>query len=82
MINAALEGRLDDVHTEQEPFFGLHVPLHCPDVPDDILHPRNTWPDPEDYDIQARKLAKMFAENFKQFADQTSAEVRMAGPSL
>jgi len=82
LVNAALDGRLDDVVTEQEPFFGLHVPLSCPDVPAEILNPRNTWSNKEEYDVQARRLAGMFAENFQQFAAQTSQAVRMAGPSL
>jgi phosphoenolpyruvate carboxykinase (ATP) len=49
-------------------------------VPDAVLNPRNTWPNPADYDAQAKKLAGMFAENFKQFAEQTTAEVQAAGP--
>ncbi len=80
MVNAALDGKLDDVPTDQERFFGLHVPLHCPDVPDNVLNPRNTWADPKEYDAQAKKLAGMFAENFEQFSGQTSEEVRQAGP--
>lgn len=81
IVNAALEGRLDDVPTEQESFFGLHLPLHCPGVPAEILNPRSTWSDPKKYDAQARKLAGMFAENFKEFAKQTTKQVQMAGPS-
>jgi phosphoenolpyruvate carboxykinase (ATP) len=80
MINAALDGRLDDVATEQEPFFGLHVPLHCPDVPAHILNPRKTWDNRDEYDSQARRLAEMFRENFKQFAGQVTPEVLAAGP--
>ncbi len=80
MVNAALDGKLDDVPTDQERFFGLHIPLHCPDVPDKVLNPRNTWADPKEYDAQAKKLAGMFAENFEQFSGQTSEEVRQAGP--
>ncbi|OKY74302.1 MAG: phosphoenolpyruvate carboxykinase (ATP) [Desulfobulbaceae bacterium DB1] len=80
MINAALDGNLDKIPTHPEPFFGLHVPTRCPGVPDQVLQPRNTWPNGDDYDAQAGKLAGMFAENFKQFADQTTEEIRKAGP--
>jgi len=80
MVNAALNGNLHEVPTEQEPFFGLHVPVQCPGVPADILNPRNTWGKPGDYDAQAVKLAKMFADNFKQFAGQVRPEVSQAGP--
>lgn len=82
LVNAALDGKLDNVQTVKEPFFGLEIPTECPGVPSDVLNPRNTWPNPADYDAQAKKLAGMFAENFKKFADQTTAEVRAAGPSV
>ena len=81
MVKAVLAGRLDDVPTEQEPFFGLHVPLHCPDVPAKLLSPRATWHRKEAYDQQARQLAGMFAENFQQFAGNTDQGVRVAGPA-
>ena len=82
MVNAALDGELDNVPTDQERFFGLHIPLHCPGVPDSVLNPRSTWEDPKAYDAQAKKLAGMFAENFKQFVDQTSTDISQAGPTL
>jgi phosphoenolpyruvate carboxykinase (ATP) len=82
MVRAALEGRLDDVPTTTDPIFGLEVPTTCPDVPDTFLAPRSTWPDPEAYDRQARILAAMFADNFANFADGASEEVRAAGPRV
>jgi phosphoenolpyruvate carboxykinase (ATP) len=80
LLNAALNGDLDNVPTTQHPVFGVHVPQHCPDVPDDILDPRKNWPDQAAYDAQAWKLYGMFAENFAQFAAGTTEEVRNAGP--
>jgi len=81
MINAILDGKLKDVPLEKEPFFGLQVPKHCPGVADEILNTRNTWSNPSDYDAQAKKLAGMFAENFKKYADQATPEILAAGPS-
>ena len=52
----------------------------CPDVPDEVLWPRDTWADPDAYDAQARKLATMFLENFARFADGVGEAVRAAGP--
>ena len=80
MVNAALDGTLNDIPTSQEPFFGLHVPASCPGVPDGILEPRQTWPNAADYDNQARKLAGLFRKNFERFSGQTSAEIQAAGP--
>jgi phosphoenolpyruvate carboxykinase (ATP) len=49
-------------------------------VPSEVLNPRNTWQDKASYDEQARKVAHMFTENFHQFADMVTEEVRAAGP--
>jgi phosphoenolpyruvate carboxykinase (ATP) len=81
MVNAVLNGELANVPTEKEPFFGLQIPTSCPNVPAEILNSRNTWKNPADYDAQAKKLAGMFAENFKKYEAETTAEIRAAGPS-
>jgi phosphoenolpyruvate carboxykinase (ATP) len=80
MIHAMLDGRLHNVATRPDPVFGLHVPEHVHNVPDDVLDPRKTWSDPAAYDQQAAKLAGMFNENFEKFRDQVAAEVLAAGP--
>ncbi|MBI4541409.1 MAG: phosphoenolpyruvate carboxykinase (ATP) [Gemmatimonadetes bacterium] len=80
MLRAALAGRLADVPTDPDPFFGLHVPRHVPDVPDGVLRPRDTWSDPAAYDEQARKLAGLFRKNFDKYAAEASPAVRDAGP--
>ena len=82
MVRAALEGRLDDVPTVTDPIFGVEVPTSCPDVPSEVLQPRATWPDPEAYDAQAKRLAAMFAENFERYADGVGDDVRAAGPRI
>src|SRR5690606_32142087 len=79
MIKAALEGNLDSVEYEQDPIFKLMIPKSCPDVPSNILNPKNTWEDKEAYDKTANKLAKSFAENIKKFPG-VAKEVLMAGP--
>lgn len=80
MVRAVLDGRLDDVETEPDPVFGLAIPISVPDVPDEVLRPRDTWKDPAAYDAQASRLAAMFRENFEKFADAVGPEVREAGP--
>jgi phosphoenolpyruvate carboxykinase (ATP) len=80
MVNAILNGELDQVEYTRDPIFRLLVPTSCPGVPDEILLSRNTWQDPAAYDRQAQELANMFANNFTQFADHVSETIRAAGP--
>jgi phosphoenolpyruvate carboxykinase (ATP) len=82
MIRAALAGALDSVKYEKDPIFYLDIPTSCPDVPADVLKPRNTWADGAAYDAQAAKLARMFVENFQAFEGGVSAEVLAAGPNI
>jgi phosphoenolpyruvate carboxykinase (ATP) len=82
MVRAALGGLLDGVSYETDPVFGVAVPLGVPDVPSDVLRPRGTWADPGAYDRKAAELARMFAENFGQYADGVSEAVRVAGPRI
>jgi phosphoenolpyruvate carboxykinase (ATP) len=80
MIRAALSGALDTVAYENDPVFNVDVPATCPGVPPEVLRPRGTWADPAEYDRQAARLARMFADNFQTFAAAVSPEVRAAGP--
>jgi phosphoenolpyruvate carboxykinase (ATP) len=81
MVRAALSGDLDDVPMVEDPNFRVQVPTACPNVPSEVLNPRNTWEDKEAYDRQARKLAAMFRENFEQYAPAVSEAVRASGPA-
>lgn len=81
MANAALDGTLNEIATRHNPIFDLEVPQSCPNVPDAILRPRDTWRDTAAYDAQARKLAKMFHDNFKEFAAGMPENIRAAGPT-
>jgi phosphoenolpyruvate carboxykinase (ATP) len=80
MIRAILSGTLARVETRPDPIFGLGIPVSCPDVPTEVLTPRNTWQDPQAYDRKARDLARRFNENFKKYADGVSEEVRRVAP--
>ncbi len=82
MVEAAVSSRLDHTVFDEEPHFGLAVPRSVPGVTSDVLMPRGTWPDQDAYDQQARRLAGMFRDNFRQFGDQVSEEVVRAGPQV
>ena len=80
IIDAIHAGKLASVPTETDAVFGFEVPTECPNVPADILQPRNTWSDPSAYDQTALRLAGLFQKNFRQYEDISSEEVRKAGP--
>jgi phosphoenolpyruvate carboxykinase (ATP) len=80
IVRAALDGGLATVPMRLDDRFGFEVPTTCPDVPDRVLNPRDTWNDPAAYDRAAERLATMFRENLEAFADGVSDPVRAAGP--
>ncbi len=75
MIDAIHNGDLSQCSTVEDPVFGLAVPTECPGVPVEILVPRNTWDNKDDFDASAQKLAKLFQDNFMKYADQASKEI-------
>jgi phosphoenolpyruvate carboxykinase (ATP) len=79
MVHAALDGRLARAEYVTEEAFGLSIPTSCPDVPTELLHPRNAWADKQAYDAQARMLAAKFDENFAKL--DAPENVRAAGPT-
>ena len=78
MVNALVEGNLDNVEFEIEPSFGLSIPKSVPGVPSDLLKPRNSWKDAAAYDKMAADLAARFEKNFEQF--DAPREIKEAGP--
>jgi phosphoenolpyruvate carboxykinase (ATP) len=80
LLNAALDGKLDHVKYVKDSIFGFEVPTDAPGVPTQVLNPRDTWPDKAAYDEKARQLAKLFNDNFKQFADLADPETVAAAP--
>lgn len=80
MITAALNGELNKVEFEMHPVFGYAMPKSCPNVPSELLNPRNTWADKAAYDAQANKLANMFVKNFEQYASGVDEEILSAAP--
>lgn len=82
IISAILDGTLSEIETREDPIFGLHVPVHVPDVPPELLDPRSTWDDPDSYDRMARELAEKFKQNFLNYADEAGEAVANAGPKV
>jgi len=82
LLNAALNGKLDNVKYAKDPVFGFEVPTECPNVPSDVLDPVSSWSDKREYDRRYKDLAMRFKQNFGKFEDQTPKEVIEAGPKI
>lgn len=82
LITEALNGNLEKVPYETLPIFNFQIPTLCPNVPSEILNPRNTWTDKAAYDTKAKELAAKFRENFKKYESQANAEIVTAAPAV
>lgn len=82
LLNAALEGKLNNVEYKKDPIFGFEVPMTCPNVPDEVLDPSSSWHDRKEYDRRYKDLAMRFIQNFGKFTDGTPREVVEAGPKV
>ena len=82
MITAALEGKLDNATYKANPVFGMMMPTDCPNVPTEILNPRNTWADKDTYDAMAKNLTAQFVKNFEKYASGANEEILAAAPKI
>lgn len=80
MVEAALEGELNNVETIKDEIFGLEIPQHVTGVPDEVLQPNKTWADQAAYETKAKELAAKFRENFKKFTSVSSEIEEKGGP--
>jgi phosphoenolpyruvate carboxykinase (ATP) len=80
IIDAIHDGSLDDAPAVVDPIFGFEVPTECPNVPPEILIPKNTWSNQDEYERQALKLAELFRDNFKKYESGSPKEIVEAGP--
>lgn len=82
MITAAMNGELNNVEYTPNNVFGVMMPSSVPNVPSEILNPRDTWADKEAYDKKAAELAGLFVKNFEKYADQANEEILAAAPKI
>lgn len=80
LLNAALDGSLNDAEFRKDENFGFDVPVAVAGVDSAILDPRSTWADKQEYDRTARRLVKLFVDNFAEFEAHVDAGVREAAP--
>lgn len=81
IIDAIHQGELQSVNTVKDPDFGFEIPTSCPNVPSDLLIPKNTWENKEKHDEVKKKLVNLFRENFKKFESKVNQEILAAGPA-
>lgn len=82
MISAVLNNELDEAETHLHPIFNIEIPNDVPGVPYDVFNPELSWQDQEQYQIEARALAKKFIDNFQKYVQDVGPEVFAAGPIL
>jgi len=80
IIDSIHSGELAATETVTEAVFGLSIPVSCTNCPSEVLVPKQTWADSDEYDQMATKLTKLFHENFANYADQASDAIKAAGP--
>ncbi|MEW4922199.1 phosphoenolpyruvate carboxykinase (ATP) [Algibacter sp. 2305UL17-15] len=83
MINAILDDSFADINPKDyhtHSVFKVAQPRHCPNVPDSVLSPRQTWNNDEGYYKKAYELANAFHDNFKTFESETDQTIINAGP--
>ncbi|MDV7104142.1 phosphoenolpyruvate carboxykinase (ATP) [Vibrio sp. TH_r3] len=83
IIDAILDGSIENAETTQIPVFNLEVPTALPGVDPAILDPRDTYTDPLQWESKAEDLAQRFIKNFAKYTDNAEgAALVSAGPQL
>jgi phosphoenolpyruvate carboxykinase (ATP) len=82
LVTGALDGSLKNASYRTDPYFGFSVPTSVPGIEPHLLYPMKTWKDKAAFDETARKLVRMFQENFVKFEKDVDAEVRSAAPEV
>ena len=83
IINAILSGAIEQVDTKTIPVFNLEVPTSLPGVQTEILDPRDTYENVEEWNKKATKLANLFIDNFEKYTDnEEGKKLVAAGPSV
>jgi len=82
IIDAIHNGDFDNIETTRDKEFGFEIPTACPNVPSEILLPRHTWENKDDFDKTKQKLISLFRDNFEQFKESCNPEIIASGPKL
>lgn len=81
-IDAIMSGEINNVPMRKDEVFGFDVPTELPGIDPHVLDPKSTWPDHDAFDAQAKKLADMYAKNFKKYEGKSSVDYAQYGPKI
>lgn len=83
IIDAILNGSIDNAPTKKIPFFDFEVPTKLQGVATEILDPRDTYKCASEWEEKAKDLASRFIKNFKKFEGNEAGKALVAaGPKL
>jgi len=83
IIDAILDGSIEKAETKMIPVFNLEVPTALHDVDSDILDPRDTYNNPNEWEKKAKDLAGKFIKNFEKYTDNEEGKALVAaGPQI
>ena len=83
IIDAILDGSIDNAETKTIPYFDFKVPTSLPGVNTDILDPRDTYAAPEEWNEKAEDLSSRFIKNFEKFTNNEAGKALVAaGPKI
>lgn len=83
IIDAILDGSIDEAPTKTIPYFHLEIPTQLSHVDSSILDPRDTYATPEQWEDKAKDLARRFIDNFEKYTDnEEGKKLVAAGPKV
>ena len=81
IINAILDGEIEEAEFETDVYFRFQIPTSLGDIDSKLLNPMRAWNDPDHYRTTAEDLVKKFQKNYQQY-DLGDKAVHRAGPAL
>ena len=83
IIDAILNGDIQNAPTKTIPYFNFEVPTELPGVDSNILDPRDTYQDVSQWEEKAKDLASRFNKNFVKYTTNEAGKALVkAGPQL
>ena len=83
IIDAILNGDVNNAPTKKIPIFDFEVPTALPGVDPAILDPRDTYASASEWEAKAKDLAERFVKNFKKYEGNEAGKALVsAGPRI